>query len=249
MMFIEKNTEIENIENLNNICHKLSLNNLLSILASYQLEIKNIELIPILMNSVSNTTILNISNINGIVYIEINVFKLQLFSNLETKYQDYIKNNNNRAISVLKDGIKIMLYRYTLRTKKLYQLTQHNPYVHAATPYTLEKIINHLYKIFSEDYCTVINYEKKKINIKRKPSSVGHDDIGLIFLGGHIPSFIYLIKINLILLYRNETVIDNIKLQLIDFEKKIKNKLIKIELKISIENPKSNIQYLGSCSI
>ena len=73
-------------------------------------------------------------------------------------YQKYIQNNNSLAIQVLEYGIKIMLNIYILDNKMLYKLTQENTYIQSAHKHTIDSIINNLYKLLSEDYCTVINY-------------------------------------------------------------------------------------------
>ena len=51
----------------------------------------------------------------------------------------------------------------------LCKLTQENTYIQSASKHTIDSIINSLYKLLSEDYCTVvINYTEKTVNIQRK---------------------------------------------------------------------------------
>ncbi|QEO57312.1 MULTISPECIES: type VI secretion system baseplate protein IglJ [Francisella] len=234
-----------NIDKLNKISHKLSLNHLLRIFSVYNIPPQKMRFEPVLIDSTLSATILRISKKNERIYIDINVFKLKPFAELETKYQKYIRSNNDLAIEVLEYGIRSLLYRYIIRTKELYRLTQDNAYIKAAPRFTIDNTINALYKALSEDYCTIINYEKELIKIKRPPSLVGQKNIGNIYLGGYIPSFIYLIKVNIIVINKNNNDIKRIKNKVKVIKKSIKNNSIRIKLNITIENNKPNNKYAG----
>ncbi|AEI35933.1 type VI secretion system baseplate protein IglJ [Francisella salina] len=234
-----------NIDKLNKISHKLSLNHLLRIFSVYNIPPQKMRFEPVLIDSTLSATILRISKKNERIYIDINVFKLKPFAELETKYQKYIRSNNDLAIEVLEYGIRSLLYRYIIRTKELYRLTQDNAYIKAAPRFTIDNTINALYKALSEDYCTIINYEKELIKIRRPPSSVGQKNIGNIYLGGYIPSFIYLIKVNIIVINKNNSDIKRIKNKVKVIKKSIKNNSIRIKLNITIENNKPNNKYAG----
>ncbi|WP_150465511.1 type VI secretion system baseplate protein IglJ [Francisella sp. SYW-2] len=234
-----------NIDKLNKISHKLSLNHLLRIFSVYNIPPQKMRFEPVLIDSTLSATILRISKKNERIYIDINVFKLKPFAELETKYQKYIRSNNDLAIEVLEYGIRSLLYRYIIKTKELYRLTQDNAYIKAAPRFTIDNTINALYKALSEDYCTIINYEKELIKIKRPPSLVGQKNIGNIYLGGYIPSFIYLIKVNIIVINKNNNDIKRIKNKVKVIKKSIKNNSIRIKLNITIENNKPNNKYAG----
>ncbi|MEY8765673.1 MULTISPECIES: type VI secretion system baseplate protein IglJ [Francisella] len=234
-----------NIDKLNKISHKLSLNHLLRIFSVYNIPPQKMRFEPVLIDSTLSATILRISKKNERIYIDINVFKLKPFAELETKYQKYIRSNNDLAIEVLEYGIRSLLYRYIIRTKELYRLTQDNAYIKAAPRFTIDNTINALYKALSEDYCTIINYEKELIKIRRPPSLVGQKNIGNIYLGGYIPSFIYLIKVNIIVINKNNNDIKRIKNKVKVIKKSIKNNSIRIKLNITIENNKPNNKYAG----
>ncbi|WP_432772854.1 type VI secretion system baseplate protein IglJ [Francisella salimarina] len=234
-----------NIDKLNKISHKLSLNHLLRIFSVYNIPPQKMRFEPVLIDSTLSATILRISKKNERIYIDINVFKLKPFAELETKYQKYIRSNNDLAIEVLEYGIRSLLYRYIIRTKELYRLTQDNAYIKAAPRFTIDNTINALYKALSEDYCTIINYEKELIKIKRPPSLVGQKNIGNIYLGGYILSFIYLIKVNIIVINKNNNDIKRIKNKVKVIKKSIKNNSIRIKLNITIENNKPNNKYAG----
>lgn len=237
--------KIQNIEDINKFSDKLSLNNLLKILANYNVQARNIRFIPVIVNSVSIPTILGVSKNHDNIQVKINVFKLKPFASLENMYQEYLRNDNNLAIEVLEYGIKTLLYRYIIMTKELYELTQNNSYIQAAPQYSIDNIINKLYKLFSEDYYTIISYEKELIKIRRTPTLVGKNNIGNIFLGGYIPALIYIIKVNIILTNKCDTIVNKIRLQLKQFENSIQNKLIKIELQITSENHIETNRYIG----
>lgn len=234
-----------NIDKLNKISHKLSLNHLLRIFSVYNIPPQKMRFEPVLIDSTLSATILRISKKNERIYIDINIFKLKPFAELETKYQKYIRSNNDLAIEVLEYGIRSLLYRYIIRTKELYRLTQDNAYIKAAPRFTIDNTINALYKALSEDYCTIINYEKELIKIKRPPSLVGQKNIGNIYLGGYILSFIYLIKVNIIVINKNNNDIKRIKNKVKVIKKSIKNNSIRIKLNITIENNKPNNKYAG----
>ncbi|MBK2094612.1 hypothetical protein IB680_02840 [Francisella philomiragia] len=234
-----------NIEKLNRICNKLSLNHLLRIFSVYNIQTKNLRFEPILMDSTAAATILRISRKQEHIYIDINVFKLKPFAGLEVRYQEYIHNNNDLALEVLEYGIRSLLYRYIIRTKELHRLTQSNAYTKAAPKFTIDNIINILYKTLSEDYCTIINYEKELVKIKRSPSLVGQKNIGNIYLGGYITSFIYLIKVNIVLLNKNHKDVKQIKTKIKIIKKNIRNNSIRIKLNITVENNKPNNKYIG----
>ncbi|WP_395167084.1 type VI secretion system baseplate protein IglJ [Francisella salimarina] len=234
-----------NIDKLNKISHKLSLNHLLRIFSVYNIPPQKMRFEPVLIDSTLSATILKVSKKNERIYIDINIFKLKPFAELETKYQKYIRSNNDLAIEVLEYGIRSLLYRYIIRTKELYRLTQDNTYIKAAPRFTIDNTINALYKALSEDYCTIINYEKELIKIRRPPSSVGQKNIGNIYLGGYIPSFIYLIKVNIIVINKNNSDIKRIKNKVKVIKKSIKNNSIRIKLNITIENNKPNNKYAG----
>ncbi|AJI45747.1 type VI secretion system baseplate protein IglJ [Francisella tularensis] len=242
---MQKKEKLQNIEDINKFCDKLSLNNLLRILANYNIQARNIKFIPVLFSSVSTPTILGISKSHNDILVKINVFKLKPFASLENIYQEYLNNDNNIAIEVLEYGIKTLLYRYIIRTKELYELTQNNTYIQAAPKYNIDNIINSLYKLLSEDYCTIISYDKKHIKIRRDPPLIGKNNVGNIFLGGYISSLMYIIKVNITLINKSESIINKIKSKIKNFENGIQNKLIKIELHISVENNIKTIKYIG----
>lgn len=240
-----------NLDQLKKVIEKVSINNLLHILIYHGIDVKDIKLIPILKNSVLDSTILGISSNRKKIYIKINVFKINIFSPLESKYQQYIKNGNTHAINILEYGIQTLLYRYVFGTKSLHYLLQQNVYKKIPPLSTVNGIIDSLYKLLAEDFCTIINYEKKFINIKREVATVGSDNIGSIFLGGFIPSFVYLIKVNIIFLNQNSKNknISNLETTIKNFHKNIKNDFIDIILVSSVEMPKEDIIYIGDYSL
>ena len=85
-----------NIKQIHNILPSLSLNNLLNIFMCAGVEIEEIKFIPIMMNSVLAPTILRINKntVKNKIFVEVNIFKVSFFSHLETKYQQYIANEN-----------------------------------------------------------------------------------------------------------------------------------------------------------
>ncbi|MDE5037601.1 hypothetical protein NAI57_09315, partial [Francisella tularensis subsp. holarctica] len=97
----------------------------------------------------------------------------------------------------------------------------------------------------SEDYCTVIDYKEKLINIKRKQIVEGDSYVGKSFLGAYIPSYVYIINNKIYLISKNQYVINNIKTQIKKIEEKITKLPFMIELEISIENNKKNQIYLS----
>ncbi|MDE5010880.1 hypothetical protein NAI61_09640, partial [Francisella tularensis subsp. holarctica] len=80
---------------------------------------------------------------------------------------------------------------------------------------------------------------------KRKQLVVGDSFVGKSFLGAYIPSYVYIININIYLISKNQYVINKIKTQIKKIEEKIKKLPFKIELEISIENNKKNQIYLS----
>ncbi|MWW90443.1 hypothetical protein FM789_04160, partial [Francisella tularensis] len=165
---------------------------------------------------------------------------------LQSIYQEYIQNNNDLAIEILGYGLKVLLKLYILDTKALHKFTTKNSYyIQCAPKYTIDNIINNIYKLLSEDYCTVIDYKEKLINIKRKQIVVGDSYVGKSFLGAYIPSYVYIINIKIYLISKNQYVINKIKTQIKKIEEKITKLPFKIELEISIENNKKNQIYLS----
>ncbi|MFV9972632.1 MAG: type VI secretion system baseplate protein IglJ [Francisella endosymbiont of Hyalomma asiaticum] len=158
---------------INNINKNISLNNFISFLKNQKYPLEKIKLIPVLMDNLSSSTILDIYEDQETLNVKINIFKIKPFAKLQSMYQEYIQNNNSLAIQVLEYGIKILLNIYILDNKMLYKLTQENTYIQSAPKQTIDSIINSLYKLLSEDYCTVINYTEKPVNIQRKQRLIG----------------------------------------------------------------------------
>ncbi|MDE5009224.1 hypothetical protein NAI53_10800, partial [Francisella tularensis subsp. holarctica] len=73
---------------------------------------------------------------------------------------------------------------------------------------------NNIYKLLSEDYGTVIDYKEILINIKRKQIVVGDSYVGKSFLVAYIPSYVYIIKIKIYIISKNQYVINKIKTQI-----------------------------------
>ncbi|ALB01432.1 hypothetical protein ACH24_01310 [Francisella persica ATCC VR-331] len=234
---------------INNINKSISLNNFISFLKNQKYPLEKIKLIPVLIDNVSSYTILDIYEDQETLNVKINVFKIKPFAKLQSMYQEYIQNNNSLAIQVLEYGIKVLLNIYVLDNKMLYKLTQENTYIKSAPKHTIDSIINSLYKLLSEDYCTVINYTEKPVNIRRKQRLIRHSSVGNTFLGGNMPSIIYIINISIFLLRRNESIIEKIKSQIKKIEEKITDSPFKIEFQISIENSRKNCIYLGYFSL
>ncbi|WP_318263434.1 type VI secretion system baseplate protein IglJ [Francisella-like endosymbiont] len=176
---------------INNINKNISLNNFISFLKNQKYPLEKIKLIPVPMDNLSSSTILDIYEDQETLNVKINIFKIKPFAKLQSMYQEYIQNNNSLAIQVLEYGIKILLNIYILDNKMLYKLTQENTYIQSTPKHTIDSIINSLYKLLSEDYCTVINYTEKPVNIQRKQRLIGHSSVGNTFLGGNMPSIIY----------------------------------------------------------
>lgn len=67
--------------------------------------------------------------------------------------------------------------------------TNTRKYLYSIYPkHTINSIINSLYKLLSEDYCTVINYTEKTVNIQRKQRLIRHSSVGNTFLEGNMTS-------------------------------------------------------------
>ena len=234
---------------INNINKNISLNNFISFLKNQKYPLEKIKLIPVLIDNLSSSAILDIYEDQETLNVKINIFKIKPFAKLQSMYQEYIQNNNSLAIQVLEYGIKVLLNIYILDNKMLYKLTQENTYIQSAPKHTIDSIINSLYKLLSEDYCIVINYTEKLVNIKRKQRLIGHSSVGNTFLGGNMPSIIYIINISIFLLKKNEFIIEKIKSQIKKIEEKITDSPFKIEFQISIENSRKNCIYLGYFSL
>ncbi|WP_042520355.1 type VI secretion system baseplate protein IglJ [Francisella tularensis] len=238
--------KILNMQHINNINKNISLNNFVSLLKSQKYSLKRINFIPVMINKTSSPTILDIYDNKETLNVKINIFKIKPFTKLQSIYQEYIQNNNDLAIEILGYGLKVLLKLYILDTKALHKFTTKNSYyIQCAPKYTIDNIINNIYKLLSEDYCTVIDYKEKLINIKRKQIVVGDSYVGKSFLGACIPSCVYIINIKIYLISKNQYVINKIKTQIKKIEEKITKLPFKIELEISIENNKKNQIYLS----
>lgn len=168
-----------------------------------------------MINKTSSPTILDIYDNKETLNVKINIFKIKPFTKLQSIYQEYIQNNNDLAIEILGYGLKVLLKLYILDTKALHKFTTKNSYyIQCAPKYTIDNIINNIYKLLSEDYCTVIDYKEKLINIKRKQIVVGDSYVGKSFLGAYIPSYVYIINIKIYLISKNQYVINKIKTQI-----------------------------------
>lgn len=238
------------MQHINNINKNISLNNFVSLLKSQKYSLKRINFIPVMVNKTSSPTILEIYENKENLNVKINIFKIKPFVKLQNIYQEYTQNSSDLAIEILEYGVKALLKIYILDTKALYKFTtKNNYYIQRAPKYTIDNIINNIYKLLSEDYCTVVGYKQKLMNIKRKQIIVGDSYVGKSFLGAYIPSYVYIISINIYLISKNQYVINKIKAQIKKIEEKITDIAFKIELEISIENNKKNQMYLGYFSL
>lgn len=210
------------MQHINNINKNISLNNFVSLLKSQKYSLKRINFIPVMINKTSSPTILDIYDNKETLNVKINIFKIKPFTKLQSIYQEYIQNNNDLAIEILGYGLKVLLKLYILDTKALHKFTTKNSYyIQCAPKYTIDNIINNIYKLLSEDYCTVIDYKEKLINIKRKQIVVGDSYVGKSFLGAYIPSYVYIINIKIYLISKNQYVINKIKTQIKKLRKKL----------------------------
>ena len=242
-----------NLDNIKPYIKNISLNNLLSILSYHNIKTLNIRLVPIFANTASNSTILDIYTKNENIYIEINIFKIKIFSHLENNYQYYTQNNYINSIDCMKSGLKSLLYRYVFGSNLYQILTKKNIYLRTFSyNLTIDNMINNLYKLFAEDYVTIITYNKNLNIVSTKPSYTGKAYLNDIYLGSYIKFDTYTIDMNFIFISESARVrsINSIKEKIEFFKKNIYNIHIKINIKYnSIEESKGLLDYVGKLKL
>lgn len=233
---------------------QLSVNNLLHILVSNNIRIKDIRLEPVYENVVKDQTIIDIWDQQKKICIAINVFKIKIFSPLHEKYLSYARNNQVVAMETLKVGVKTLLYRYIFGSNLLQQIIKENIYLKTFhNRLTIANIMTTVYRLFAESYTVVVDYERKIRSIPNKPSMVGRSYISNIYLGTYRKEDLDVISVKIlfssVVSQRNNLM--DIKQELNRIQNQFDNLSISFELQDEnfFQTSKNSSLYLGDYSL
>ena len=242
------------IADLKPYVRQLSVNNLLYVLISNHIKIKNIRLEPVYGDTVKDATIVDIWSRGKTTYVAINVFKIKVFAPLHEKYLIYEKNDLTNALSSLKIGVKNLLYRYVFGSSYFQQLTKDNIYLKAFKHrLTIANIMTTAYKQLAEDYTTIVDYERKIEVVANKPSMVGKSYIDSIYLGTYRRQYMHIVSIKVFFSswssQKNNLDVVIEKLQKLQAQVESLGVKLKIEASNLSKTAKNSSFYLGDYSL
>lgn len=231
------------------ISDKISINQLINVLINHDFKVEDIKFLPVFDYSSSGASIINIYNKRSNIYIEINIFRIRVFSELEELIERYQCYDNENYFNVMKYGIHSLLPTQIFVNGNIQELAKNNFYNLTHEP-IISKVIYKLYKEFREDYCIIIDYDRVVNKTLIQSNTIGKDYINNIHLGGYSFTNFYTLNINIILSSEK-----NIAASVIDVKKRsysiIANiKLLNIKVDISAtstdKTDRAKISYIGN---
>ena len=242
-----------NIHYLNSIIDKLSINNLINILKKNGVSVNDIRLISQLSTASIGSTILGIYRKNNLIYIKINIFKIDVFSELENCRDHYINEEYNHLLITLEYVLNNLSSLYVLGVEKLLSLLKYD--LNSLTNKSkMICFINAINQELCEDYpSTIVNCVRKMCRFPCKPNIVGKSFINDIYLGSFVMLDSYIIEIELFLMSSKN---NNMHLGI------IRSKIMKLAIKMNIghyelkflcsfhdKTPKNYLLYIGSYTL
>ena len=197
---LQHNDTTLDIQYINSVIDKLSINNLINILNKHDVSLDSVRLVPQLSTASAGSTMLGIYKKKNLIYIEINIFKIDIFSELENSKDNYINKKYYNLSVILEHVLNDLTTLYVLGSEKLLRLLKHN-YNSLINNSKMICFINGINQELCEDYpASIVNCKRGICIFHCKPNIVGKSFVNDIYLGSLVKLDSYVIEIELVLM-------------------------------------------------